>query len=55
MWNPFADKIVLRATDIITMIGQKEAELMVVRSQLQQALHVIEKLQAQSAPTTPPK
>lgn len=46
MWNPFASKITLTAADVIVMLGQKEAELVLARMQLQQAKLFIEQLQA---------
>lgn len=49
MWNPFAPKITLTAADVITMLGQKEAELVLARMQLQQAKLFIEQLQGKQA------
>ncbi len=46
MWNPFTERLTLTISDVITMLGQKEAELIILRGQLQHAMKVIEDLRA---------
>lgn len=50
MRNPFKqDRIVLTASDVMAMLGAKEAELMVARAHLQQAAQMIEQAKAKIA------
>ena len=51
MRNPFANGITLTKEDVVNMLGQKQAELVITQNQLQHALAIIEQLRAEAAKT----
>jgi hypothetical protein len=47
--NPFKNEITVSSQQVLNMVVQKEAELLVARSQLQNAAQIVEQLQVRIA------